>query len=373
MAAALIGSSAGAPIRVAENGNRLPISGNAIGEFLADPNISEAVKHQTMETIAPRPMTDATGNVYISNQNQAPRGGPIFQGGIRGSDAAPAVPSFVTGSPANPRNVIVAPSVAGQGAPAASAPANPPTAGAQPPSAVPNIQGPGSVVGDLAAQRAAQEAANTQTKMAAEDYTKQYLDAQRDEIAAQQAGYPLHQIQSVMAAHGGNLPTGKGAEDILNAQSMANMISTWLGHPLTSEESTQTGLELLRKYGGQVSQAIAQRLGVHSNMGLESSQETSPGINIGSSSNEHLVDNLVRLNDLAQKYAHDKQSYYNAHGKSLDGFNDAWKQSISGANAIPLSKFGRSVTLKNGQKGVYVPSTDPSGFSLFPANAPELQ
>src|SRR5581483_9978517 len=130
-------------------------------EFLADPNIPESTKHQIMETIAPRAMTDATGNVYISRQNQPPQGGPIFQGGVRGSDAAPGVPTIIGGTPAQPHNMIVAPSVAGQGAPSPSSPANPPIAGApaaQPQSATPNVFGPGSVIGDLKTQQAEQEA-----------------------------------------------------------------------------------------------------------------------------------------------------------------------------------------------------------------------
>lgn len=162
MGAALAGGagSNAPPIRMAQN-NAMPIPGAAIGEFLADPNIPVEVKHQIMETIAPRTMTDATGNVYISHQNQPPQGGPIFQGGVRGGEVSPGVPTIITGTPANPRNVIVAPGVAGQGGPAASSPANPPVAGAssaQPKSPTPNVLGPGSVVGDLNAQKAETEA-----------------------------------------------------------------------------------------------------------------------------------------------------------------------------------------------------------------------
>jgi hypothetical protein len=178
-------------------------------------------------------MTDATGNVYISNQNQAPRGGPIFQGGIRGSEAAPGVPTIITGTPAAPRNVIVAPGVAGQGAPAASTPANPPAAGAPAPqaqSATPNVFGPGSVIGDLNAQKAATEAHAQSISGAAGASTQKY---NQDLIAASEfprTSLPLSKAIPLLEQLG-TTGTGPGSDTWNHAMSFFQTMGIPISDP----------------------------------------------------------------------------------------------------------------------------------------------
>jgi hypothetical protein len=216
MAGALIGS--GAPVRVAQNG--LPVSGNAIGEFLADPNISESVKHQTMETIAPRVMTDALGNASISYQNQPPRGGPIFQGGVRGPDIE-GVPQVLTGSPAAPRSVIAPPGVAGQ--PAASAAPNAP-------GATPNILGPGSIVGDLKNQRAQTEAHTASIGQAASASAQKY---NQDLIAASEfprSSLPLSKAIPLLDQLG-QTGTGPGSDTWNHAMSFFQTMGIPISDP----------------------------------------------------------------------------------------------------------------------------------------------
>ncbi|SFK79041.1 hypothetical protein [Methylocapsa palsarum] len=105
----------GAPQAPIQAGPRsaLPVSAAAIGAVLANPNIDPGIKHQLLDTIAPKAMTDALGNTSVSYQNQAPAA-PIFHGGVL-SHVGPTgeIPTVLGGSGQNPTNSVAVPTVRG--------------------------------------------------------------------------------------------------------------------------------------------------------------------------------------------------------------------------------------------------------------------
>lgn len=244
---------------------------------------------------------------------------------------------------------------------AASVTANPPSVG--------SLFAPSGPLGQIRQGQAETEAKANQTVAQAKTDQDQYNEARVAEISAQRAGYPLAQLHSLYEKYGGNLPSGHGAGDYISAASAADFLSSILGHfRLNSDDSNLTGLQLLRKYGTQVSQAVASNFKINpTNMALESAEQTSPGAELNPEANQHLIDNLWRINQLAVKFNHDKQAYYESHGQSLNGWNDAWRGEISDNNAIPLSKYPSQTSNLRGVPMGLVPSTDPAkGQSWFP-------
>lgn len=329
--------------------NGLPVSAGAIGELMGNANISPDMKALAQGLLAPRPVSDALGNQHMIYQNQPVQGDPIFQGGVLRDQGTGSVPAVVGGSLNAPSNTMVPPAAAGQ------------------PSGVPNADpgaafAPTGPLGQMATAQAATAARVGQIGDTAKEYNSQYLQAQNDEATAREAAYPLHQLQGVLEANGGMLPTGKLAPELMSGTSVANMIGNILGVQVPSDLPP---MELLNKYGKQLSQKMAANLHTNpTNMDLESTGETTPGTTLSNTTNLHLIDNLARLNDLSVKYAQAKQQFYRANGNSLDGFQQAWTNSIDKGNAIPLGKY--PVATKQGRDGeLYdkVPSTDQSGFS----------
>jgi hypothetical protein len=368
-----------APMQVAQNSPAY--SPQQLGAMAADPNLPEAMRAHAMSLTQPTMATDANGNVSPIYQGQR-TGAPIFQGGRaiqQGTDSVPGVVSGPINAPTTtiaPPVVAGAPPVAGGGLPS-NAPTPPGTPG-QPNSAggAPWMR-PGSVVGDMIAQKQQNDAQGAAVQAAAAANQARYQKTQQEGPALLQASYPLRQIQGILEKNGGQLPSGEGSQNVMGAASLTNMVATLLGHPLTADDSRLTSMELLHKYGTQIAQTQAASLGVHpTNMELQSAGETSPGTSLSGPANLHLVDNLVRLNSLAQKKAQFEHDYYLSHGSgptAYDNFTQDWQKQISGPNAVPLSKYGRNVTLKDGSKAMYVPSTDPAGFSLFRADDPQFK
>ncbi|MEJ0092826.1 MAG: hypothetical protein WDN46_05195 [Methylocella sp.] len=258
---------AAAPPAAPVGGAQPPVSAGAIGAVLANPNIDPGVKHQLLETIAPRPMTDALGNTGISYQNQAP-GAPIFRAGVL-SHVGPdgTVPTVLGGSEQNPTNKIAVPTVPG-------APSGIPAPGSD--SVGSAILGPNSAVGSIVRQGQANAAqgANTLAKQGAA--SARYQAAQEAGPQLMAASYPLRQLQAIIAKNGGLLPSGEGSEQLMHGLSVVNMLGTLMGHPVADADSNLPTLELLKKYGMQAAQAQAQSLGLHTNLGLESAEITSP-------------------------------------------------------------------------------------------------
>lgn len=350
MAQALIGGGA-------QPANNLPVGAQAIGAFLASPRIDAGVKHQVMEQLAPNRMTNATGQVVVSHQNR-PVGPPIADLGMAGNIAG--IPAVTSGTVAHPQTNLAVPQAPG------AAPGQPGN--------LSSVTDPNSAAGQLRIGAAATDAAAQamQAKSAAAQQRFQRTQDQGPALLA--ANYPLRQVQAVLEKNGGTLPTGKEADSVIKGLSLGNMVSSFLGHPLTDEDSRLTSMELLHKYGTQIATSQAASLNVNpTNLGLQTAGETSPGTGLSGPANLHLVDNLIRLNELAQKRNQFEHDYYMQHGQgpnSYDNFTQDWQKEISGPKAIPLSKYGRKVNLRDGSKGTYVPSTDPSGFSLFRENDP---
>lgn len=361
---------------VGQSQNGLPVSAAAIGELMGNANISDAQKQMVEAQLAPRMMKDALGNVSPLYQNQPVHGAPVFQGGVSVpfDPLHPTIPGFLGGTPNGPHYSIIPPgSPSGPGVSPQSGPQGTTQAPGAPqgspvaqPGGVAGFMAPGTPVGTLVNAAQTLQAQGGAKAAVAKSQADEYTEATHLAETTRNASYPLHQIQGILEKNGGMLPTGAGANNVINAESVGNLVGTLLGHPLTGEDSQLTGLQLLHKYGTQIAQAQAGSLGLHTNFGLENTTETSPGTELSGPANLHLVDNLVRLNDLTSKYAQAKQDYYQKNG-NLNGFQQAWQASIDGANATPLSKF--PVATARGSDGQFydkVPSTDHRGFSWVP-------
>jgi hypothetical protein len=364
-----------APIRVAQNGgNGLPVSAQAIGSLIGDPNTPPDVRAMAQGLLHPQMMTSATGGVSPIYQNRPNPAPPIFNAGILRDQTPGSVPAVVGGTPGAPTNTIAPPALAGAPLPA---PAAMPAGGTNTPPTTPNVFGPGSVMGDLARQQqaVAAQGANTAAKQSAA--SARYQAAQDAGPQLMAASYPLRQLQAIMARNGGMIPSGEGSEQLMHGLSVANMLGTLIGHPIASEDSNLPTLELLKKYGMQAAQAQSQSLGLHTNLGLESAEITSPNPALSGPANAHLVDNLVRLNQVAQKKAQFEHDLFLKNGQGPDAYDNAttaWQEATTGRNAIPLAsaKFGHQYTNAQGQKRVIVPSTDASGFSVYSPDDPAV-
>lgn len=345
------------PMQVAQAAPSLGVSNHDIAAWLSDPNIPPEVLQKRLEMIQPHMMTDATGNTYASRLFQPPaQDHPFFAAGT--PQNINGIPGVTTGPPTAPVTHLALPTVPGQ----------------TPGGAMPNIMGPGSPLGDLGLQKAQTDAAIEAQKAKSVAAQTRFQQTQTAGPALMSQAYPLRQVQAILDKNGGNIPTGEGSERIQGAASLINMVATVLNHPLTGEDSRLTSMELLHKYGTQIAASQAQALGLpNTNMGQETAAGVAPGTGLSQPADTHLVDNLIRLNALAQKKNQFEHDYYLKNGgapNSYDNFTQDWQEEISGNKAIPLSKFGRDVTLKDGSKGVWVPSTDSSGFSLFRKDDP---
>lgn len=350
-----------APMQMAQNGggNGLPVSAQALGAMLGNPNVPDAIKHQTMEMMRPTVMSDANGNQFFSRQSQAPQGGPAFVGGRaiqQGTDSVPGVTSGPINAPQTtiaPPTVAGAPPMAGGGMPSNTS--TPPGAPGQPNSA--SWMAPGSVMGDMKAQQQANEARGQgMTAIAGKD-ADEYKQAQADSATSRAALYPLRQMQGLLES--GKLPaTGHLAPNELDLRSVANMFG--VGNP-----DTLASMEEFRKQSGLAAVRMAQQIGAApTDFALSASQGTVPGNTLSEKGNNSLNDNLIRLTQVSQKQADAKQDWYQSHNNSMAGFQQNFANSIDGANAIPLSKY--PIISKVGTDGnTYdkVPSTDKRGFS----------
>ena len=376
------GSMPPRPIQMAQNGNGLPVSAAQIGALLGDPNTPPDIKAMAQELLAPKIMTNALGGaspIYQNRPNPAP---PIFQGGVLQQQGPNSVPAVVSGPVGAPTNTIAPPVVAGQPPiPPAPPPMPPGAPGAATTAPAANaaaaVFGPGGVLGKIAGAQAATQAQNANIAAKQTAATTRYQQAQAEGPQLMAAAYPLRQLQAIVARNGGMLPSGEGSEQLMKGLSIANMLGTLLGHPIASEDSNLPTLELLKKYGMQAAQAQSQALGLHTNLGLESSEITSPNPALSGPANAHLIDNLVRLNQVAQKKAQFEHDLFLQNGQSPDSYDNAtqlWQQATNGKNAIPLAsaKFGHQYTNAKGEKRVIVPSTDQSGFSIYAPDDPAI-
>lgn len=361
LAAALLGGrGGGAPgVQTAQN---LPFTPSQLGYMLGSPNANDDMREVAARAAIPGTVTDATGNMRPVYQNSEV--GPSIAGlGVPGPVIGGVAPSFIGGTPGAPTQTVANPAFAGVNR------GN--NAG---PTATPNLVGPGSLAGDVATQQGMTAAGIEAQKAKSAAAQQRYQQTQTAGPALMTQAYPLRQVQAILDKNGGNIPTGEGAERVQGAASIVNMVATALGHPLTNEDSRLTSMELLHKYGTQVAASQAEALGLpHTNMGQETATGVAPGTGLSQPADTHLVDNLIRLNALAQKknqFEHDYYLHNQGRPDAYDNFTQDWQNEISGAKAIPLSKFGRDVIMKNGKPGVWVPSTDPSGFSLFPKDDP---
>ena len=342
---------------------------------MSSPNMSAAQKMQLQEWAQPKTYQDVTGNVSTSYFNQ-PTGAPIFHGGARGPDIGGFAQSVISGTPGAPVSTIASPALAtGRGG----------IGGAPPPQGGnlgQAVLGPNSPAGSVIAQQQQNEAQAQLIRDKTAANTARYQQTQEAGPALLQAQYPLRQMQAILERNNGALPLGKDAPVLQGWASLGNMIATAAtGHGMTDEDSRLTQMELLHKYGTVAAQNIAASVtGRPTDAQSATAASISPGTELSGPANLHLVDNLIRLNQLAQKKAAFEHDYFLDADKrgqtptnAYDNFNQDWQKEISGPNAVPLSKYGRKVTMKSGQPGVYLPSTDPSGFSLYPANSPEFK
>lgn len=322
---------------------------------MSSPNMSPAQKMQLQEWAQPKMYQDVNGNVAPSYFNR-PTGAPIANLGRQdevsiGSDGSVHVPVQTTGP-------IGAGTTRLFGQPLASGGA---------------ATGAGGVLAPITdLGNEARANANTQNQIATQKsaWAQQNLDAQKQETALRFSAAPLYQLKGILDQNGGQLPTGVGADKVMDFGSAANFITSLLGKQLDTADTPDkiSSLQLLNKYGMQLQQAMAAGIlpGNATNASLESAGHTSPGIGLSNTVNVHLIDNLTRMNDLRIKYAHDYQQYYKSNKGDMSDWNNAWVNSISGDKAIPLSKY----PVKEGEapdgtpSGLYA-STDPSGFHWF--------
>jgi hypothetical protein len=291
---------------------------------------------------------------------------PVFSGGVNQpfDPLHPTLPNIISGNHNAPQSQIIVPSVSGPGASAAANPSPTANGGASAPqSGQPGFLDPGSPVRNLVDRAQDISAAAGAKSAIATQYANEYTDAQKQALAAQQASYPLRQLQAVLEKSGGAPNTGELAPDVLKARSIANMLG--IGDP-----GNLSALELIRKFGGQAAQRMASQMNIHpTDFDLMSTQELNPNITLSPQTNLHLVDNLIRLNDLGQKYFAAKQSYYQQN-RTLDGFQSAWSNSIDKGGAIPLSKYpSETKPGPDGKTYGKYPSTDQRGFTWRPVGS----
>lgn len=353
MAAQLIAGQGGA-----RPGYMDPAQARRVGAALANPWLAAEDRATLNNIITPHEVQTATGQRGYMSPWQAPNT-PFNAGVPLELHPAPgvSVPAIGGGTPQNP--TVTTPAISSPG-------------GASGNGSLAGTIAPGTPIGDTIKQAQENQAQGEVIGQQAKANQTRFQQAQETGPQLLAAAYPLRQLQAVLEKNGGVLPSGEGADRIVSTASLVNSIATLLGHPLTDEDSRLTQMELLRKYGGQVQQSL---MGRNTDMGAAEAEKISPGIGPTQAANLHLVDNYIRLNALAQKKAQFEHDYYLAHGAgphAYDNFTQDWLKEISGPKAIPLSKYGRPVTLKNGKSGLYVPSTDPSGFSLFPADSSEF-
>lgn len=327
---------------------------------MTSPNMSPAQKMQLQELAQPKTYQDVNGNVAPSYFNR-PTGAPIANLGRQdevavGSDGSVHIPVQTTGPVgAGTTRLFGQPLAPGGG-----------VAGA----------GGGALAPVIGLGNEARANANTQNQIATQKaaWAQQNLEAQKQETALRYSAAPLYQLKGILDQNGGQLPTGVGADKVMNFGSAANFVTSLLGHPLDSADTPDkiSSLQLFNKYGTMMQQALASGIlpGNATNASLESAGHTSPGIGLSNTVNVHLIDNLTRMNDLRIKYAQDYQQHYKDHGGDMSDWNNAWVKSISGDNSVPLSKYPTKESKHpDGAAWGYYPSTDPSGFSWKPKSS----
>lgn len=347
-------------------GSRGGITPQQAAAIMASPETSPETRHMVMALFGPQILQDPYGgnHPYVPVQGAAaPSATPQAHFGSVGAGPVHAETVTVPGPNGAPQTQLAIPG-GGQPQPGASGSSN----------GMP-IGGPLDALAPLVKQGQAMDAqgSNNLTKQAATSARYQAAQEAGPQLIA--ASYPLRQLQAIIARNGGMIPSGEGSEKLMAGLSVGNMLGTLIGHPIAAEDSTLPTLELLKKYGMQAAQAQSQALGLHTNLGLESASITSPNPSLSGPANAHLVDNLVRLNQVAQKKAAFEHDLFLKNGQGPDAYDNAtsaWQEATAGKNAIPLAsgKFGHSYTNPNGQKRVIVPSTDPSGFSVYAADDP---
>ena len=214
------------------------------------------------------------------------------------------------------------------------------------------------------ANAGALQAQQAGAKAAAEANAKNDVDevaASRTKLESlRNSGQDLAQAQSALDSYQGKMPTGPFGQNALWARGIANTVG--LGDP-----SQLSNMEIFAKNATKVaSQQIKEFTSKGTNLDLETELKNNPGVSVSDQTNRILIDHMGRAHTVAQQYENAKQSYYDQNG-SLRGFQPHWEQSISGAGAIPLSKFPVATKIINGQPVAKYLSTDPSGYSLFPA------
>ena len=203
---------------------------------MSSPNMSPAQKMQLMEWAQPKTYQDVNGNVSTSYFNR-PTGAPIAIFGARTrSRSAPTgacMSRYQTTGPvgAGTTRLFGQPLTPGGGAAGAG-------------SALAPVIGLGNE---------ARANANTQNQIATQKaaWAQQNLDAQKQETALRFSAAPLYQLKGILDQNGGQLPTGVGADKVMDFGSAANFITSLLGHPLDSVDTPDkiSSLQLFNKYG----------------------------------------------------------------------------------------------------------------------------
>ena len=348
-----------------------PVTGAAIGGVQDTPDkFSEGADGSILDKS--KGTTTVDPNHFTTTEIDAGNGVKVPVRIGRNPDGSPNVQVMVPGANGSPAQGGAAPAPSQAGpisfngpagvAPPASAGAAP---GSPPSPAQAGGQSPlGPQVQSLVDHAGAQQIQQAGAKAAAEANAKNDVD----EVAAsrtkldqlRQSGQDIAQANAALAAYQGKMPTGPFGQNALWARGVANSVG--LGDP-----NQLSNLETFSKVATKVaSQQIKEFTSKGTNLDLETELKNNPGLSVSDQTNRILMDHLGRANAVQQQYEQAKQGFYDQNG-SLKGFQPHWEQSISGANAIPLSRFPVATKTINGQTFQRYLSTDPSGYSWHPA------
>jgi hypothetical protein len=369
-----------------------------VGSVLASPNIPQSMKEQIVSGFSPQlydtgPGVKGIGSPYGMMNGALPTTvmNPGFQttmrvegagefpqynrldasGNINTSPLVPGAAAPLTpGAPAGmPPAAASAPNPAATTGPTGRTPGQTNVA---PPPGANNFMAPGSPVGDLIQQGRENAAAKQQLIDTRENWAKNYSTEQQRYTTILNQGNTLNSLQAIIDKNGGNLPTGHGADDITAVRSIGNLVSSYLGHPLSEEEGKDTSTALWGKYSTQIAQTLAHNFNANpTNFDFSTILKASPNTEMSGAPNIHLVDNLIRLNNLDKLYNQNYIDYYNKSNGDMSNFNNYFNHVIGrddtspgSPNAFALSKFPvDSKKRPNGEVWDKVQSTSPTGFS----------
>ena len=350
---------------------RNPFTGAQIGDVTPTPDkYSEGADGSVLDKSTGKTTPDP--NHFTTTEIDAGNGVKVPVRIGRNPDGSPNVQVMVPGANGAPAQGAAAPAPSQAGpisfngpagvAPPASAGAAP---GTPPSPAQAGSQSPlGPQVQSLVDHAGAQQIQQAGAKAAAEANAKNDVDevaASRTKLEGlRQSGQDLAQAQAALNSYKGKMPTGPFGQNALWAQGVANYFGL-------ADPNQLSNMETFAKVATKASaQQIKEFTSKGTNLDLETELKNNPGVSVSDQTNRILIDHGIRTNAVNQQYEQAKQQFYDQNG-SLKGFQPQWEQSISGANAIPLSRFPVATKTINGQTFQRYLSTDPSGYSWHPA------